>query len=61
MITNATSPANNLARVISRVIDARIVSERTSQCVFFGVAALLFAASATKHIHPPHILEALKR
>ena len=39
---NATSLANNL----ERVIDTRMVSERASQRAFFGVSALLFAASA---------------
>jgi hypothetical protein len=46
IMTDATSLANNLERVISRIIDARMVSERTSQRAFFGVSALLFAASA---------------
>jgi hypothetical protein len=45
-MTDVTSLANNLERVISRVIDARMVSERASQRAFFGVSALLFAASA---------------
>jgi len=50
IMIDATSLANNLARVISRIIDARKVSERTSQCAFFGVSALLFAASAAATI-----------
>jgi hypothetical protein len=45
-MTDATSLANNLERPISPIIDARVVSERTSQCAFFGVSAVLFAASA---------------
>src|SRR5260370_15139397 len=43
---DATPFANNIERVISRIIDARMVSGRTSQRAFFGVSALLFAASA---------------
>jgi predicted metal-binding membrane protein len=41
-MTDATSYANNLGRVI----DARMVSELASQPAFFGVSALLFGASA---------------
>ncbi len=44
-MTDATSLANNLERVISRIIDARVVSQRVSQRTFLGVSALLFAAS----------------
>ena len=45
-MTDAPSPAYNLERGISRVIDARMVSERASLRAFFGVSALLFAGSA---------------
>jgi predicted metal-binding membrane protein len=44
---DTTSLANNLERVVSRVIDARMVCDRSSQRAFFGVSALLFAGSAT--------------
>lgn len=45
-MTDATSLANNLKRVISRIIDVRNVRERPSQHVFFSVSAFLFAISA---------------
>jgi hypothetical protein len=38
IMTHATSLAKNLERVISRIIDARMFSERTSQFAFFGVS-----------------------
>ena len=43
---HTTSLANNLESRICRSMDAGMVSERTSQRAFFGVSALLFAASA---------------
>jgi hypothetical protein len=46
IMTDATSAANNFERVISRIIDARMVSKRTSECAFFCILALLFAVSA---------------
>jgi predicted metal-binding membrane protein len=46
VMTDATSRANNLDRVISRIVDARVVSQRASQQTFLGVSVLLFAASA---------------
>ncbi len=49
-MTDATSLANNLERVISRIIDARVVSQRVSQRTFLGVSALLFAASTAMTI-----------
>src|SRR5262245_53669645 len=45
-MTDVTSLATTLERYISRGIDSRMVSERTSQRAFFGVSVLLFAASA---------------
>jgi predicted metal-binding membrane protein len=45
-MTDATFLANNLEYFISRVIDARAVSGRASHRAFFGISALLFAASA---------------
>jgi predicted metal-binding membrane protein len=45
IVTEATSLANDLQQVTSRIVEARMVSERTSRLVFFGVSALLFAAS----------------
>ncbi len=45
-MTHATSLANNLERVISRVIDAGMVSGQASERAFFGISTLLFAASA---------------
>ncbi len=52
-MTDATSLANNLKRVISRIIDARMVSERTSQCAFFGISVVLFAASGSETVPAP--------
>jgi predicted metal-binding membrane protein len=43
---DATSLANALECVVSRTIDARVVSQRASPQTFLGVSALLFAASA---------------
>jgi predicted metal-binding membrane protein len=37
--------ANNLEHIISRIIDASMVFERAPERAFFGVSALLFAAS----------------
>ena len=45
-MTDATCLANNLERVTSSTIDARMASERTSQRAFFTVTALLFTAAA---------------
>src|SRR6266851_2607450 len=50
VMTDATSLANNLERVISRIIDAPVVSQRASQRTFLGVSALLFAASTAMTI-----------
>jgi len=44
-MTDATFLANNTERDISH-LNARMVSERISQCVFFGISVLIFAASA---------------
>ena len=44
-MTDATFLSNNLEGVLCLVIDARKVSARTWQCGFFGVSALIFAAS----------------
>jgi predicted metal-binding membrane protein len=49
-VTDLISLANNVECVISRIIDARMVCERASQRAFFGVSALLFAASAAMTI-----------
>lgn len=45
-MTQATCLAHDLEHVFSRTLDARNVSERTSQRAFFVIVALLFAASA---------------
>ena len=45
-MTDATSLTNSFERVTSRIISDRMVSERIFQRAFFGVSALLFAASA---------------
>ena len=45
-MTDATCLANNLERVISCIIDARMASDRTSERAFFAVSALLFTAAA---------------
>ena len=45
-MTDATSLADNLERVISRIIGARVICQRASQRIFFGVSAVLFAAGA---------------
>jgi predicted metal-binding membrane protein len=44
--TDATSLANNLQSLISRIIAARRASYRTSECAFLGIFALLFIVSA---------------
>jgi predicted metal-binding membrane protein len=49
-MTDVISLANNVECIISRIIDARMVCERASQRAFFGVSALLFAASAAMTI-----------
>jgi len=49
-MTDVTSLADNLEHVLSRVVDARSRSERASQRAFFGVSALLFAASGIRVI-----------
>jgi hypothetical protein len=49
IMTHATSLTNNLKRVISRIIDARMFSERTSQFAFFGVSEEAHAERATAH------------
>jgi predicted metal-binding membrane protein len=46
IMTGVMALAGNLKRVTSRIIEARIASERASQRAFFGVSALLFAVSA---------------
>jgi predicted metal-binding membrane protein len=45
-MTHATFPANDPERAPSRTIGAGMVSGRASERAFFGVSALLFAASA---------------
>jgi predicted metal-binding membrane protein len=45
-VTEATSLANDLKQVSSRIVEARMVSERASERAFLAVSALLFAASA---------------
>jgi len=45
-MTDATCLANNLERVISSIIDARMACERVSLRAFFAVSALLFTAAA---------------
>jgi predicted metal-binding membrane protein len=49
-MTNATFPANDPERAPSRTIGAGMVSGRASELVFFGISALLFAASAAATI-----------
>ncbi len=44
-MTDVKSLADNLERIISRIIDGGMISERNSQRAFFGVSALLFVAS----------------
>jgi predicted metal-binding membrane protein len=46
IVTEATSLANDLKQVSSRIVEARMVSERASERAFLAVSALLFAASA---------------
>ena len=48
--THATFPANDPERAPSRTIGAGMVSGRASELVFFGISALLFAASAAATI-----------
>jgi len=45
-MTRATSLANHPSRAIPRIVDVRTVSGLASKRIFFGVSALLFAASA---------------
>jgi predicted metal-binding membrane protein len=45
-MTDATSRADNLERVISRIVDVCVGSQRASQRTFLVVSALLFVASA---------------
>jgi hypothetical protein len=45
-MTHATFPANDPERAPSRTIGAGMVSGRASERTFFGISALLFAASA---------------
>jgi len=50
IMADAISLPANPERVISRVIDARVVSGQASERAFFGVSALLFAASSAATI-----------
>jgi predicted metal-binding membrane protein len=50
IMTAVISLANNLAWVVSRITDARMVCARGSERAFLGVSALLFAASAAMTI-----------
>ncbi len=49
-MTHATLPANDPKRALSRTIGAGMVSGRASERAFFGISALLFAASTAATI-----------